>query len=252
MNGAAAGRLRVSVIVPTWCDADNLALLLPQLSQIDGVGEVIVVDASGDAASKEIAQRSGANFVACSGANRGAQMNVGAMLATGDVLLFHHADTELRAEHFAALNSATADPQVIGGAFHRKFDLRHPNLLWLEPIARLRSRRGGTLYGDQSIFVRRETFLQLGGFAKIPLMEDVEFSRRLRAAGKVVVLDPPVQTSARRHARRGAWRTSIQNALFIVLYKLGVSPERLHRWYYRDRLSGSEAQLTPKSNSLQQ
>jgi hypothetical protein len=79
-------------------------------------------------------------------------------------------------------------------------------------------------------------FLQLGGFLKIPLMEDVEFSRRLRAAGKTVVLDPPVRTSPRRHARRGAWRTSIQNGLFIVLYKFGVSPERLHRWYYRDRL----------------
>jgi GT2 family glycosyltransferase len=100
----------------------------------------------------------------------------------------------------------------------------------------VRSRRGGTLYGDQSIFVRREVFLQLGGFAKIPLMEDVEFSRRLRAAGKIALLDPPTQTSARRHAGRGAWRTSVQNALFIVLYRFGVAPERLHRWYYRDRL----------------
>jgi uncharacterized protein len=105
-------------------------------------------------------------------------------------------------------------------------------LMWLESVARFLTRHGGTLYGDQSIFVRRDVFQQLGGFARIPLMEDVEFSRRLRAAGKIAVLDPPVESSARRHLRKGAWRTSIQNGLFIVLYKLGVSPHRLHRWYY--------------------
>jgi GT2 family glycosyltransferase len=104
--------------------------------------------------------------------------------------------------------------------------------MWLESVARFLTRHGGTLYGDQSIFVRRDVFMDLGGFAKIPLMEDVEFSRRLRAAGKVTVLDPPVRSSARRHRRKGAWRTSIQNGLFIVLYHLGVSPHRLHRWYY--------------------
>lgn len=95
------------------------------------------------------------------------------------------------------------------------------------------TRHGGTLYGDQTIFVRRETFLTLGGFAKIPLMEDIEFSRRLRGAGQIAVLDPPVRSSARRHLRKGAWRTSLQNGLFIALYRLGVSPHRLHRWYYR-------------------
>jgi hypothetical protein len=71
-------------------------------------------------------------------------------------------------------------------------------------------------------------------------MEDVEFSRRLRAAGKIAVLDPPVHSSARRHLRKGAWRTSIQNGLFIVLYNLGVSPHRLHRWYYRAAESSPE------------
>jgi hypothetical protein len=105
--------------------------------------------------------------------------------------------------------------------------------MWLEAVARFLTRHGGTLYGDQSIFVRHDNFRTLQGFAQIPLMEDIEFSRRLRAAGKIAVLDPPVQSSARRHLRKGAWRTSIQNGLFIVLYNLGVSPHRLHRWYYR-------------------
>jgi len=123
---------------------------------------------------------------------------------------------------------------MIGGAFYRKFDGRHPRLRWLEVVGRFFARHGGSLFGDQSIFVRRETFRALGGFAPIPLMEDMEFSRRLRRAGGVTVLDPPLQSSTRRHLGLGPWRTSLQNGLFIVLYKCGLSPAHLHRWYYRD------------------
>jgi hypothetical protein len=160
-------------------------------------------------------------------------MNLGAETAGGDVIVFQHCDTDLDAAHLAAIEAALSDPQIIGGAFYRKFDDHHPRLRWLESLARFLTRHGGTLYGDQTIFVRRETFVTLGGFAEIPLMEDIEFSRHLRAAGQIAVLDPPVRSSARRHLRKGAWWTSIQNGLFIVLYHLGVSPHRLHRWYYR-------------------
>ncbi|HEY2615656.1 MAG TPA: TIGR04283 family arsenosugar biosynthesis glycosyltransferase [Chthoniobacterales bacterium] len=224
---------RLSVVVPSWRDAENLALLLPALSRLEGIAEIIVVDATSDPESERIALSCGANFIHSSAPNRGAQMNLGADRASGDVVIFHHADTVLEKAHLAAIESTLADPEIIGGAFFRKFDGRHPRLMWLEKVARYLTRHGGTLYGDQSIFVRREIFTSLNGFAKIPLMEDVEFSRRLRAAGKIAVLDPPVQSSPRRHAREGAWRTSIQNGLFILLYHLGVSPHRLHRWYYR-------------------
>ncbi len=156
----------------------------------------------------------------------------GRKIATGDVLLFQHADTDLRAAHLGAIAAALRDPKIIGGAFYRKFDGRHPGLMWLEPFTRFLSRHGGTLYGDQSIFVRRAVFERLHGFADFPLMEDVEFSKRLRRAGHLAVLDPPVESSARHHERKGAWRMTVRNALFIVLYKCGVSPRRLHRWYY--------------------
>lgn len=236
MNGRAEGRgarLRISVVVPSWRDAENLAVLLPSLARLDRLVETIVVDASGGADCERIALSCGAAFMRCTAPNRGEQMNLGAGAASGDVIVFQHSDTDLEETHLAAIEAAMSDPEIIGGAFYRKFDRRHPRLLWLESVARFLTRHGGTLYGDQSIFVRRDIFLELGGFAKIPLMEDVEFSRRLRAAGKVAVLDPPVRSSARRHLRKGAWRTSIQNGLFIVLYRLGVSPHRLHRWYYR-------------------
>ncbi|MEP6699511.1 MAG: TIGR04283 family arsenosugar biosynthesis glycosyltransferase [Verrucomicrobiota bacterium] len=238
MSGRAEGRearLRISVVVPSWHDAENLATLLPRLSQIERVAEIIVVDASGDDGAEPIALSGGATFITCSAPNRGEQMNLGAAAATGDVIVFQHSDTLLDEAHLAAIEAALSDAEIIGGAFFRKFDGRHPHLMWLESAARFLSQHGGTLYGDQSIFVRREVFKKLGGFAKVPLMEDVEFSRRLRAAGKIAVLDPPVQSSARRHLRKGVWRTTIQNGLFIVLYQCGVSPHRLHRWYYVTR-----------------
>src|SRR2546423_9612902 len=226
-------QLRISLVIPSWRDAQNLASLLPALTAQESVAETIVVDASGDHVAERIALASGARFIHCPTPNRGEQMNLGAHASTGDVLLFQHCDTLLEEAHLGAIQDALADPNIIGGAFFRKFDGRHPRLMWLESVARFLTRHGGTLYGDQSIFVRRDVFMALNGFAKIPLMEDIEFSRRLRAAGKVAVLDPPVQSSARRHLRNGAWRTTVQNGLFIVLYNLRVSPHRLHPWYFR-------------------
>lgn len=235
MNGCAEGRdtrLRISVVIPSWRDAENLAALLPILSRLDRIAETIVVAASHNGESERMALSCGATFIAAPAPNRGAQLNLGAAATSGDVIVFQHSDTGLENAHVAAIDAALSDPRIIGGAFFRKFDGRHPRLIWLESVARFLTRHGGTLYGDQTIFVRRDAFVKLHGFANIPLMEDVEFSRRLRAAGKIAVLDPPVQSSARRHLRKGAWRTSIQNGLFIVLYNLGVSPQCLHRWYY--------------------
>jgi rSAM/selenodomain-associated transferase 2 len=238
-------RLRISVVIPSWRDTENLSALLPVLAAQGRVAETIVVDASSDEQAEQITLATGATFMTCSAPNRGEQMNLGAAASSGDVIVFQHCDTCLDDSHLEAIQVALADPRVIGGAFYRKFDGRHPRLMWLESFSRFLTRHGGTLYGDQSIFVRRDVFEKLGGFAKIPLMEDVEFSRRLRAAGKIAVLDPPIASSARRHQRKGAWRTTIQNGLFIVLYNLGVSPHRLHRWYY-----GGVTDSAPRAKAL--
>ena len=182
----------------------------------------------------------------CDLPSRGKQMNDGAGIASGDVLVFLHADTEMHEEHLEAIARAMNDEAVIGGAFYRRFDERHPHLRWLEPIARFLTRNGGTLFGDQTVFVRRDAFRKLGGFAEIPLMEDVEFSRRLRAAGRVAILDPPIRTSPRHHLEHGAWRTTLRNALFLLLFKLGVSAEKLHAIYYARRdPSSAPPQLEP-------
>ena len=246
MSDQGSASLRLSVIIPAWNDHANLARCVPALVGLEALQEVIVVDASPSPATAEAVRAAGGRYLRATEPNRGVQMNLAANSARGDVLIFHHADSVMTAAHVAAIRLALRDPAVIGGAFYRKFDARHPRLLWLETVGRFFTRHGGSFFGDQSVFVRRETFRALGGFAPIPLMEDMEFSRRLRQAGKVAVLDPPIASSGRRHQRRGAWRTSLQNGLFILLYKCGLSPRHLHRWYYREALSApNEAVLIP-------
>lgn len=238
--------LAISFVIPSWRDSENLSSLLPKLAALPGRVEIIVVEVSlegrampavlrdsdaGGAPSRPI-DSTAVRLVTVTNPNRGEQMNHGASIASGDVLVFHHADTEFTPEHLHAIENVMRDPSVAGGAFHRKFDERHPRLMWLETFARWRAGHGATLYGDQSIFVRRAVFQKLRGFAPIPLMEDVEFSPRLRRAGKVVLLDPPLRSSARHHVREGAWKRTIQNGALLLLYKVGVPPRRLHRWYY--------------------
>ena len=220
---------RISVVVPVWRENGMLFDLLRAVSAWPEVREVIVASAEETPEFRSAVEAAGALCIGAGRPNRGRQMNAGARRATGEWLLFHHADTEMTRAHVRTL-AALRD--AVGGAFHRKFDARHPHCRWIEPIERWRNRHVGALFGDQSIFVRREHFQKLGGFADIPLMEDIEFSKRLRRSGPIALLDPPVATSTRRHAIHGAWKTTLTNAALIFLYHLGVSPNRLHGWYY--------------------
>ena len=227
--------LTLSVVVPCWRDADALGRVLAALRVIEGVAEIIVADATETGECRDIARAAGCVIAHCAQPSRGGQMNAGAALARGDVLLFHHADSDLTAAHVENLHAALHDPALAGGGFYRHFDARHPHLLWLEKWARRLNDWGGTIFGDQSVFVRRAHFEKLGGFADIPLMEDVEFSKRLRRSGPTRLLDPPMRSSARRFTRRGPWRTTLTNGTLLALYHCGASPARLHRIYYAAR-----------------
>jgi uncharacterized protein len=230
--------LRLSVVVPVWNDAGALRGILATLGGLRGVDEVVVADASDGEECARAAEQSGARLVRCDRPGRGQQMNAAAATAQGDVFLFQHTDTELRQEHLDSLRAALRDPEVAGGAFHRKFDARHPRLMWLERWNRLLLDLGGTLFGDQSLFVRRAVFERMGGYRDYRLMEDVDFSHRLLGQGRRVVLDPPVATSARHHAQRGNWRASLRNGLMLLMFQAGASPDFLHAWYYRKRVYG--------------
>jgi hypothetical protein len=190
--------------------------------------EWIVVAVEPAEGLKDLDRRGAIRLISCDQPSRGRQQNLGAAVARGELLCFHHADSELRPEHLAALARVAKNDAIIGGAFHRRF--YPPRMLWREPLVRCINALGGPLFGDQSLFVRTAVFREMGGFANFPLMEDVEFSGRLRRIGRIELLDPPLWSPP---GRPDTWRTAIQNATLICLYYLGIEPRTLHRWYYR-------------------
>jgi rSAM/selenodomain-associated transferase 2 len=158
-------------------------------------------------------------------------MNEGAKASRGDVLLFVHADTQLPEHTGRIIDSALADPTVVGGRFDVRFD---SSSVWSRIISAFMNRRSrltGISTGDQALFVRRRVFEQLGGFAEIPLMEDIEFSRRLKRAGRIAALRDTVITSFRRWEAQGPLRTILLMWALRFLYWAGVSPLRLSQWY---------------------
>jgi uncharacterized protein len=239
---------KVSVIIPCLNDADALTHCLARLNEaarfLDFELEMIVSDASDNDACAEIAGHSGAVVVRCETRGRGQQLNAGADLATGDILLFNHADTELTAPHLRGLVDAMKVDGIIGGAFYRDLAWQYPALAWLDPWVRACTRRWGILYGDQSVFATREAFAAMGCFAAIPIMEDVDFSDRLRkrgAIGAIVLVDPPLRTSMRRFKKRGYLRNKLQNVCIVWMWRLRlVTPEQIYRWYYRKSPGGSK------------
>jgi rSAM/selenodomain-associated transferase 2 len=234
----------VSVVIPIWNDAAQLRGVLAALAPIQGILEIVVGDASTGPECREIAQAAGATVVTSPEPSRGKQMNAAAAVARGDVLLFQHADTEISQSHIDSLRRTMADPTIVGGAYFRRFNPHHRLRRWMEPLIRGVNRsRHATLWGDQSMFVRRQHFAKMGGFAPIPMMEDMEFTKRLRKSGRVELIDPPMWSSARRHKAYGSLRASLEIFIVVQLFRLGVSPERIHRHYYRRR-NGKEGPPT--------
>ena len=206
--------------------------MLPDLDAIGDGAEVILVDGGSADATTQVMARFPRIRLVTSARGRARQMNAGAREARGDVVLFLHADTRLPDDALGALIATLRDPRVIGGRFDVRFDSPRPIFRVIAFFMNLRSRLSGISTGDQAIFVRRAVFEAAGGYRDIPLMEDIELSRRLKRWGKLAALRLRVVTSARKWEREGALRTIALMWTLRFLYALGVSPARLHRWYY--------------------
>lgn len=222
----------ISVVIPVLDEADNLAALLPELGRRWPAAEVVVVDGGSRDASVQVVRKAGVRCLA-SAPGRARQMNAGAHATHGDPLVFLHADTRLPPGGLEAIEAALADPRVVGGRFDVAFDSARPTLRLTAALMNLRSRLSGIATGDQTIFVRRADFEALGGFPELPLMEDIELSRRLKRRGRLACLRLRVTTSARKWEREGPIRTVLLMWALRLLYFLGAPPRRLHRWYYR-------------------
>ena len=217
--------MTVSVVIPTLDEEAAIATAIAGARRALGACEVIVVDGGSRDATAAAAAAAGATVVTAPG-SRAAAMNLGASIATGDVLLFLHADTLLPDGAAAAVIAALAGADA--GAFRIRFDRPRPLLEWL---VNLRSRLFKVVYGDQALFVSRAAFERAGGFRPIPIMEDRDLAARLRRAGGLTVVPLAVTTSSRRHRRDGQVRTLTRHWLIQLLYLLRVPPERLARIY---------------------
>ncbi|HYR73856.1 MAG TPA: TIGR04283 family arsenosugar biosynthesis glycosyltransferase [Candidatus Acidoferrum sp.] len=224
--------MRLAIVIPALNEAANLSRLLPDLARGCPGADIVVVDGgSGDDTAAVVARLPGP-WLLESARGRAVQMNHGAREAGGDTLLFLHADTRLPDGAARAIEQALAEPGVVGGRFDVRFDNERPLFRVIAWFMNTRSRASGICTGDQAIFVRRADFEAVGGYPEIPLMEDIELSRRLKRRGNLRALRLRVTTSARKWEREGPLRTMGLMWALRFLHFCGVAPTRLHRWYY--------------------
>jgi len=223
---------RLSIIVPVLDEAVGLGATLHELQPLRAAGhEVVVVDGGSTDGTAELA-RPLADRVLVALRGRAAQMNAGADAASGDVLLFLHADTGLPPGADRAVLGGLAASGASWGRFDVRIEGRSPLLALVARLMNLRSRLTGIATGDQAVFVTRTAFAAVGGFPALALMEDVELSRRLKRVSPPLCVRQTVVTSGRRWESRGVVRTIALMWWLRLRYFLGASPERLRRIYY--------------------
>ncbi len=227
----------ISVVIPVLDEAKRIGRRLEELRETPGLAETIVVDGGSADGTVEIARRFPDVRVIAAPRGRASQMNAGARAASGEVLLFLHADVSLPPDAAGWVKRALADPEVVAGAFRTWTVADGAERSWLSPLlhlADLRSRYARLPYGDQAIFVRREAFFRAGGFPEQPPMEDLERGRRLRRLGRIVTVPAVARVSGRRFLARPIFATAMVN-VFPLLYRLGVAPGALARVYGNPR-----------------
>jgi rSAM/selenodomain-associated transferase 2 len=222
--------LKLSVIVPMLHEAPAIARTLEAIRVGAPEAEIIIVDGGSTDCSAEVA-RPRCDLVLNTSRGRALQMNAGAARASGDALVFVHADTIVPATFARDIEGALADPEVVGGRFDVRLDDNHPLCVLIGALISIRSRISRTGTGDQAIFARKKTFESLGGFPAMPICEDLDFARRLKRAGRIACLRSKVTTSARRWRKGGIFRTVLRMWTIRSLYLMGVSPLRLARTY---------------------
>lgn len=220
--------MTISVIIPTLDEEAELPATLASVDAQPGPFEVIVADGGSSDTTRQIAAQHGATVLTCD-RGRAQQMNAGAARASGDGLLFLHADTRLPADALDHVRTALAQPDATAGCFRLHFDRDSFWLwLWTRPLW-MRWHRWA--FGDRALFARRSAFNAVGGFPNQPVFEDLDMVQTLRRQGRFVFLDAGVTTSARRFERGGDLRQQLRNLVLWTAWLLGVEPERAARFY---------------------
>ena len=220
----------ISVIIPTLNEADELSATLRHAQAIDGLHEIIVVDAGSTDSTRDLARAAGCHVIH-SQPNRGLQQRLGAQHATGDIILFLHADTWLPHDAGKTIRQILAKPNVVAGAFQKRF--RDRGAL---PGSRIRCwllwKWFNKFFGDQAIFVKRHALEQAGGMPAVPLMEEYELCKALAPHGKLALTQSVVETSPRKMANEGTLKTYLRMTICTICYACGISPYTLISIYF--------------------
>jgi rSAM/selenodomain-associated transferase 2 len=222
----------ISIVIPVLNERETLNRHLPWLQPLRGEEhEIVLVDGgSMDGGPDDVTDLVDQSITASPG--RASQMNAGAAVARGDILWFLHIDTVVPENAAELILQALLPPDAVWGRFDVRLSGKERVFRRIESMINRRSRWSGIATGDQGIFVLRQVFEELGGYPDIPLMEDVALSRALRRRARPCCLWERVITSSRRWERNGVLRTVVLMWWLRLLYRLGVSPQRLHRLYY--------------------
>jgi rSAM/selenodomain-associated transferase 2 len=246
---------KISIIIPVLNEVGTIKKALASTYPSNNV-EAIVVDGGSVDGTVELVESFDVKVLSAP-AGRACQMNVGALAATGEILLFLHADTRLPADFDRMVRAALKPPKQggrkapVAGAFALQIDAPLRSLRLIEWGVGWRSRFLQMPYGDQAIFLKAKTFHQIGGFKELPIMEDFELMRRLKSMGPIALIPIPVVTSPRRWLNKGIIQTTLVNQIIIFAYLLRVSPQQLVRWYrYQPKLTFRDwFKLIPKLTS---
>jgi rSAM/selenodomain-associated transferase 2 len=233
--------MELSVIIPARDEQDYIGPTLERVMACP-VHEVIVVDGGSSDQTAQIARSHGASVITAV-PGRGGQQHAGALAATGDTLLFLHADTLLPNRYDRLLGRVLAREGVAAGAFGLKIDALGKSYRFIERTVDWRSHLWQMPYGDQGLFMRADAYHQAGGFGDSTVMEDYALVQRLRKLGRVAISPAPVLTSARRWRHYGIWRMTLINQLTLAAYHLGASPARIEGW--RKKLSNPRVPVSP-------
>ncbi|MEW6417587.1 MAG: TIGR04283 family arsenosugar biosynthesis glycosyltransferase [Nitrospirota bacterium] len=226
----------ISIVVPVLHETE---VINPFIEHIRKVGEgedyeIIVVDGNPERDTINVIKD--LNVIkTTSPKSRARQMNAGAAVAGGEILLFLHVDTKLPQNALRKIKEVLQDGIYVGGAFDLELDSDRKSLKFIAWTARIRVRHTRIPYGDQAIFIRKDYFDALGGYRNIPLMEDVELMERIKKLRKkIYIIEEPVSSSPRKWLKDGIFFTTLRNHIIRILYSLGVSPNRLVKLYYRN------------------
>ena len=225
---------KISIIIPTINEANNLPLLLSDFSIIQKQGEIIIVDAGSEDKTIDVANIYGAKVYKSKERNRGLQLEMGAKEAKGDWFIFLHADIRLTHDWFRKINSVLkGDKNYI---YYFKFKINNKKIIYrvLEILVNFRSQYFKQPYGDQGLIIHRSVYINNNGFRKIPLMEDVDFFRRLNNKKDLKQLNLPIFTSSRKWRKTNIFLQALKNWDFRRRWLKGESTKSIYSDYYKN------------------